>query len=292
MTFSSLEMTHTHYYYTFGETLSRRVDKVVKNSDTLSCQSTPEMSLVGGGKDFCTYVAKQKVTYAASKTSSYHTPKVNKALEGLAVTEVTLDKEQLEDLFSFTVQVGVGVEEPSRKRLKVQLGGEVSKNELACNSLRELLKSKDMIVDTGLLDETPPTYSPFCRSKTDLFMYHKTYFKHGVVTSATCMTEHDEEDCRIIESGVCEMKNSQKTSKQLHANMLHFTAQLIVQTLKEGSIIDKAVVYGLSIQYDKKCANLYRMTVDLTAPVTTIEDFGEYPLVDAIDIIIYKLLKH
>ena len=69
--------------------------------------------------------------------------------------------------------------------------------------------------------------------------------------------------------------------------MVHFTAQLIVQTLKEGSIIDKAVAYGLSIQYDKKCANLYRMTVDLTAPVTTIEDFGEYPLVDAINIIIY-----
>ena len=155
-------MTHTHYYYTFGETISRRIDKVFEDLDTLTCQSTPEMSLIGGGKSFCTYVAKQKVTYAASKTSSYHTPKVNKALEGLAVTEV-LDKEQLEELFSFTVQVGVEEprEKPSRKRLKVQLGGEVSKNELACNTLKELLKSKDMIVDTGLLDETPPMYSPF-----------------------------------------------------------------------------------------------------------------------------------
>ena len=121
-------MTHTHYYYTFGETISRRIDKVFEDLDTLTCQSTPEMSLIGGGKSFCTYVAKQKVMYAASKTSSYHTPKVNKALEGLAVTEV-LDKEQLEKLFSFTVQVGVEETKPSRKRLKVQLGGEVSKNE-------------------------------------------------------------------------------------------------------------------------------------------------------------------
>ena len=112
-------MTHTHYYYTFGETISRCIDKVFEDLDTLTCQSTPEMSLIGGGKSFCTYVAKQKVTYAASKTSSYHTPKVNKALEGLAVTEV-LDKEQLEELFSFTVQVGVEEprEEQSRKRLK------------------------------------------------------------------------------------------------------------------------------------------------------------------------------
>ena len=156
----------------------------------------------------------------------------------------------------------------------MQLGGKVSKNELACNTLKELLKSKDMIVDTGLLDETPPMYSPFCRSKTDLFMYHKKYYKRGVVTSATCMAELDEgeDDSGITEtvSGVCEMKNSQKSSKQLHANMLHFAAQLIVQTLKEGNIIDKAVVYGLSIRYDKKCAELYRMTVDFITPVRII----------------------
>ena len=63
-------------------------------------------------------------------------------------------------------------------------------------------------------------------------MYHKKYYKRGVVTSATCVGEHDEgeDDSGITEtvsgitetvSGVCEMKNSQKSSKQLHS--LHST---------------------------------------------------------------------
>ena len=61
-----------------------------------------------------------------------------------------------------------------------------------------------------------------------------------------------------------------------------------MQTLKEGNIIDKAVVYGLSIRY-KNRAELYRMTVDFITPVTTVEDFGEYPLTDAINTIVGTL---
>ena len=66
-----------------------------------------------------------------------------------------------------------------------------------------------MIVDTGFLDETPPMYSPFCRSKTNLFIYHKKYI------NMECIAECDEgegDDSGIVGtvSGVYETKNGPK----------------------------------------------------------------------------------
>ena len=66
-------------------------------------------------------------------------------------------------------------------------------HELACNGLKKLLQSQGLVVSTGLLDDSPSTYSPFYRSTTDLFMYNKDYYKLGTVTSATHITDKDEE---------------------------------------------------------------------------------------------------
>jgi len=109
-----------------------------------------------------------------------------------------LGKEQLENLFEFNVQVNVNVDEgtgePSSKLLCVKLNGEVSKNELGCNTQKELLRNQGLVVNIGLLDDTPPTYSPFYQSKADLFMYCKMYYKGGVVTSATCVADKDKDE--------------------------------------------------------------------------------------------------
>ena len=76
-------------------------------------------------------------------------------------------------------------EAPSVKRLKIELEGEISRNEWTCKGLKQLLQLKGLVVDSGILEETSPFYSPFYRSLTDLFMYHEQSFKHrGVVVSA------------------------------------------------------------------------------------------------------------
>ena len=50
--------------------------------------------------------------------------------------------------------------EPRTK--KVKLTGEVAKNELSIEALKAILPSK-FEVGSGILDETPPKYSPFYR---------------------------------------------------------------------------------------------------------------------------------
>ena len=50
--------------------------------------------------------------------------------------------------------------------MKVELQGEMSKNELVCKTLRELLKLKDVVVDTSILDDNSPNTMSNIASKT------------------------------------------------------------------------------------------------------------------------------
>lgn len=92
-------------------------------------------------------------------------------------------------------------------------------------------------------------------------------------------------------STVWEMKKDTKAGKQLHANMMHFGAQITVKALKEGQVIDLVKVYGLAINYEK-CGILHRLTINFSNTETFIEDFGQFSLPDAINIIIDKITEH
>ena len=197
------------------------------------------------------------------------------------------------------------------KKMKIELSGEVSKNQVFCTSLRKMIKLDELVIDTGLVDETPPVYSPFRRSTTDLYMYHEQYYKQGIANVACIASNtediddaygNDEEDSntggdddddderlRITCSGVWEMKNNGKATKQLYAYMMHTGYQLTVKALKEGEVIDVMVVYGLSVNYEKKVGWLFRLTTNFTIPQRRMEDFGKFPLVDAVNIVIEKV---
>ena len=157
-----------------------------------------------------------------------------------------------------------------------------------------------LVIDCGILDNTSPTYSPFARSQADLYMYHGKHYKQGVTASAACLMRDDDdlegdddggggEGSLMTSSSIWEMKINQKAMKQLHANMLHFGMQITVKALKEGGIIDFVFVYGLAINHEKKVGNINRLTIDFTSPKTFIEDFGQFTLCDAFNIIIEKI---
>ena len=67
----------------------------------------------------------------------------------------------------------------------------MSKNEVTCSALQDMLAKKDIKVNIGSLEESPSHYSPFHRSKTDLSMFHKTFFKQNVITSAVTTSSED-----------------------------------------------------------------------------------------------------
>ena len=86
-----------------------------------------------------------------------------------------------------------------------------------CTSLKQMFAQHNIEVDMGQLEETPCAYSPFYRSRSDLFFYHKDFYKQNIVTSVVASGVTDEGDydrddsenvCTV--AGVCEMKNAKK----------------------------------------------------------------------------------
>ena len=176
-------MKHVHYHYNFGESFTRRTVKEFDKIQPKECRSTENSILVGGGQNHCTFVLKQDVKYAASRTNLYQTPTVKRAATALVVKEQYISRDYLNTLFDFTVHMDLedNVDTSSAKRMKIELSGEPSKNELFCTMLRKIVKVKELVIDTGYIDgDTPPLYSPYHPSKTDLYMYQE-HFKRGVV---------------------------------------------------------------------------------------------------------------
>ena len=298
---------HKHYFYTFGESLCRRTVKSFPDVTPKDCQSTEDEILVGGGPDFCSFVVKKKVQYAASKPKDYPTPNVIICDEQLVPSKTYITEEKVNRLFTFTFQMAMEEEEgPSTKRMKIELHTEPSKNEVFVASLCKILDTKELVINTGNIDDTPSLYSPVNRSRTDLYMYHKDYYKQGMTVACVTRDSSDEEESDSNEeendddederdtdekstmtcSGVMEMKCSGKATKQLYAYMLHIGT---VKALKGGEIVDLIIVYGLAISYEKRCGWLHKLTIDFKAVSTVIETFGKFSITDAINIIVDKI---
>ena len=307
---------HIHYFYNFGESFSKRTTEQFDRVQLAKCRSTKDMLLVGGGQDHCTFVVKQEVQYATSKPNLYQTPNVKKADEQLVVpAKPFVSQVKLNTLFNFTVHMDMEdnndegpSEGPSAKRIKIELSGETSKNQIFCTTLRKMVNLEELIIDSGFVDETPPVYSPFRRSTADLYMYHEKYYKQGVANVACIASDtqddvygneeedvNDDEDgndegmLRITCSGVWEMKTNGKATKQLYAYMMHIGYQLTVKALKEGEIIDVMVVYGLSVNYEKKVGWLFKLTVNFAVPERTIEDLENFLLLMPSILLLKKL---
>lgn len=68
--------------------------------------------------------------------------------------------------------------------------------------------------------------------------------------------------------------------KQLFANIIHFAAQFMVKALK---VVDQAIVYGLSIHYSHKSANIFKMVINFPQAKTILNNFGVFPLTKALN---------
>ena len=85
------------------------------------------MFLVGGEQDHCSFITKQKVKYAASKTNQYQTPTIKKFDERLVVNKTFVNKSVLDRLFKFMFHMDIdGTSDvPSPKRMKIEVSSEV-----------------------------------------------------------------------------------------------------------------------------------------------------------------------
>ena len=63
----------------------------------------------------------------------------------------------------------------------------------------------------------------------------------------------------IMRGGVCETKSADYSYYQLYAEMYHFSVQMAVKALMNGILVNQTILYGVSINYNKQNAKLYKM---------------------------------
>ena len=63
---------------------------------------------------------------------------------------------------------------------------------------------------------------------------------------------------------------------------------MTVKALKEGEVM---IVYGLAVNYEKRTGSLYKLIVDYSTPTTIIENFGNFKLIDTVNIIVEMITK-
>ena len=120
---------------------------------------------------------------------------------------------------------------------------------------------------------------------------YKEFYAQKVVTSIVASDKDNGEDESIYTvAGVCEMKNNKRGVTQLVANMTHFGTQLTVGALREGVVVDKCVIYGLSINYKDHNARHMKMTMEFDNVKTTIQDYGVFPLIKVFNQVVDKLI--
>lgn len=66
---------------------------------------------------------------------------------------------------------------------------------------------------------------------------------------------------------------------------------MVVKALKDGEVVDVMQVYGMAVNYEKQIGWMYKLTENFTVHETFIEEFGKFPLVDAVNIIIEKVTR-
>ena len=299
---SKSKREHLHHYYTFGAAVNKKLTEI---SSSICCQSDEDKDLIGGGKDCCIFVTKATIKYAASSTSSYPIPPIKNVQKSLfdATTTSMISDTDLQHVLDFTVETQLTEAiPPATKRVKIQLQDETSKNEVMCYSLQQILQKVDVRiqVDRGQMDEVPSPYSPFHRSRSDLFMYHKDFYKKKMITSVVASNGKEDDDDDDSDGGgrgdicvgsVCEMKNNKRAKHQLIANMVHFGTQITVKALKEGSIVDVCTIYGMAINYKERNARLMKLVMNFEKVETYVEDNGVFPLINIFNYIINKLTE-
>lgn len=181
-------------------------------------------------------------------------------------------------------------------RYSFSLTREDSKTEALRETLG-LLYNNGYTIGHGNIVQRPSMFSPFGASMIDLYLYRDEHFKRYDCAAIVSEVEESNKDdgadndrvpshaddneddgtrdnednaddngevddigeVNVLSGGVCETKSADYSYYQLYAEMMHFSVQMAVKALMNGILVDQTVLYGVSINYNKQNAKLYKM---------------------------------
>ena len=273
--------SHQHYFYVF----SGRPRRMLQEVDDPLCPDKVKLS----GRYFaslynqshCTYVCEHENPIAANKAVIMSKEKEisipEELFEGITVTSnffVSTDFTCVTSgmLVPLDILSKIACKESDAKKvveaaqeLAVSVDGEVSKNSI----MKQIIAKKigdNFTVTNKIITKRTGNFSPYSRSRHDLCIYHNThFFKNGVITTglvspSVILSEEVIEG--EVTTSIMEFKTGGFVRDQALAEMMCTLTDCSIEALKEGKQINKALAYGLSINYATAKAVVYKMVMN------------------------------
>lgn len=174
---------------------------------------------------------------------------------------------------------------------------ETSKNDIVEQIIERKFGDNFTVTHKTMTQRKGLHFSPYSRSRADLCIQHKERFfkdktiRAGLVTYPDSLINAEMVE-RDVTTSIMEFKMGMFTTDQTLAEMLCTLTDCCVDTLKQGNQINKAVVYGLSVNYSTTTAFLYKLTQNFAEnSFDVLRMKEEMTLADSINYMIDALLK-
>ena len=185
--------------------------------------------------------------------------------------------------------------------MTVTLKKEISRNEVVEELIKQKLGDNFIVSDKPATKRMGRSFSPYSRSRHDLCIMHKqNHFKREsgsftaalVGASTTVEAEERNENDGDIFTSLIEFKTTTFSQDQLLAEMMCTITDCSVEVLKKGKQINKATIYGLSINYKSGTSIMFNMCMNFIENSFNIVKLPtELALSDSLNFLISALSK-
>ena len=182
------------------------------------------------------------------------------------------------------------------REIAVTIKQENSKNEVLKEIIKQRLGDQYTVTHKPVTKRQGQSFSPYSRSRHDLCIQHKeNHFRCGTLKAAvvggsmTIETEESEE----IDGDVVEFKSSTFSRDQILAEMVCTLTDSSIDLLKKGKQINRATIYGLSVNYATVKSIVYKMSMDFSSnSLSLVKLTNELPLSESLNFLTSAISKY
>lgn len=185
------------------------------------------------------------------------------------------------------------------REMAVTIKQENSKNEILEEIIKRKLGDEYTVTHKPVTTRQGQSFSLYSRSRHDLCIQHKEkHFRSGTLIAAvvgssmSVETENSEKVDGDVVTSVVEFKTSIFSRDQILAEMVCTITDSCVDLLKKGKQINRAIIYGLSVNYTAVKSIIYKMSMDFSSnSLSLIKLTNELPLSESLNFLTSAISK-
>ena len=186
------------------------------------------------------------------------------------------------------------------KERAVGMIDEISKNAIVRQIIQRKLGNNFIVTKKPITThKNTELFSQYCRSQHDVCIQHKVHrCKAGVVQagvvghSMACDVKDKEVEEGQVVTSILELKTGIFAHDQTIAQMTCTLTDCAVEVLKEGKQVNRALAYGLSVNYSSMETIVYKMVMDFSNGLFEVRMLKDVvPLAHALNLLITAIGK-